>query len=748
MKEVSICFLLLILSFFAKSNVIKGPFEGGLSLIPYPAGTEAYYQCLGEGEEPNSRIFQVFMVEYQSDTNSIYITPSRPIIKFTGRKPYPVHASHFMQLPLISSELIPNPDLPCLTSPEATVIKLIYSDTFHLSLIDSSYYFVNERCCRFGQTNLIGFPSNLPPGIVTMTEITPQAQQSCNNAPVFDHQLPTIICVDELFEFSHTATDADGDQLVYEFFNPFNTPADFNTNGWIPPPFDPIPFKLPFYSFQKPFGQSAYTRLDALSGKLEIMPDSTGLYLFGVQVKEYRNGTLMGQTYHDFQINVAGCEPWVKAAIAGEDVLPGSAYTVSLCEETSLELTNQSTQRDYIEEFFWQFDIEGQQLVYDSWDLSLSFPGAGSYQGQLLLNSGGACADTADITVNVVTDIRADFSFGYDTCVAGPVVFTDQSYSEGAQQLRWLWQFGDGEQSTEANPAHLYQIPSDYDVQLKITDEFGCKDSLTQKLEWKPAPAIIILAPDRSEGCAPLDVLFENLSTPIDSSYDIYWQFSDGKEAFEISPLHRFEHPGTYSLYISITSPLGCSIDTTFNNWINASPPPLADFSWFPQQVFSSNPKVIFENRSENAWEWEWVLGEHANLFEHSPTYHFPDTGLQSITLVVKDQYGCTDSIAKMLDVVPHFSYYLPNAFTPNQDGKNDVFRAKGIWRGVKSFQMTIWNRWGEKVFEAFDPQASWDGRDTKTDKPLPTGVYYCRVNLTGPRGKKHEITQSVLLIN
>ena len=89
----------------------------------------------------------------------------------------------------------------------------------------------------------------------------------------------------------------------------------------------------------------------------------------------------------------------------------------------------------------------------------------------------------------------------------------------------------------------------------------------------------------------------------------------------------------------------------------------------------------------------------------------------------------------------------MPNAFTPNADGKNEGFLGKGFLEGATGFNMSIWNRWGEKVFETSDPTEAWNGRQNNTGGMSDPGVYVYVVTFTGPRGENHEYKGYATLI-
>ena len=117
------------------------------------------------------------------------------------------------------------------------------------------------------------------------------------------------------------------------------------------------------------------------------------------------------------------------------------------------------------------------------------------------------------------------------------------------------------------------------------------------------------------------------------------------------------------------------------------------------------------------------------------------------MTLITANQFGCTDTISKLLDVIPQVTYFLPNAFTPNEDGTNDDYRGKGFVEGMKNFKLEIFNRWGERVFQTNDPYDSWNGQKFNKGQAAPQGVYLCLVTYTTPRGENRELRSYATLL-
>ncbi|MCC6724700.1 MAG: gliding motility-associated C-terminal domain-containing protein, partial [Saprospiraceae bacterium] len=166
-----------------------------------------------------------------------------------------------------------------------------------------------------------------------------------------------------------------------------------------------------------------------------------------------------------------------------------------------------------------------------------------------------------------------------------------------------------------------------------------------------------------------------------------------------------------------------------------------------PSQLSNLLPTAQFTDQSTDAVKWRWVFGTSGISIEQNPMHTFPDTGLQVVQLVVFHPSGCTDTIQKLLDVIPEVRYFLPNAFTPNGDGTNDGFRGNGMMEGATDFKLRIWNRYGELLFETDDPSESWNGRKHNDGDLAPQGVYVVVVTYTEPRGEKKELRGYATLI-
>ena len=642
-------------------------------------------------------------------------------------------------------------DNPCATiPPNVCVQEGIY--TFDYQFTDwpstSNYHISYQRCCRNATISNIVTPDQV--GATFTVDLTPASQALCNNSPVFNNFPPIVICVNEPLVFDHSATDAEGDQLVYEFCSPLIGGGQggggggggcnsVSPNPACPPPYTTATFVNPPYSPLNPMGGSPQITINPLTGVLSGTPNMQGQYVVAVCVKEYRNGQLLSVIRRDFQFNVAVCQQLVNADVDAPGLTAvGADYFLNTCYNLDIPFQNLSTNNSFVDSVQWEFDINGTTDIYHSWDAIVNFPAAGQYEGRLVLNPGSLCNDTANIFVEIYPDIVASFDYDYDTCFAGPVSFFDQSAILGAGQIaKWQWQLEPSLiDSIQRNPVHVYDTPGTTFVNLEVEDAHGCKDDTTRAVVYQPVPAIILVKPNDTISCAPAMVFFNNQSSPIDANYDIQWDFGDGQRGTDISPTHAYLDTGAFDVRLEITSPIGCYTDTTFSQLVRILSPPVANFSFDPAYPDNFNPVVHFTDESTDAKYWDWYVD--GQLVAQIPdfSYTFPDTGRHEVRLIVVHPEKCLDTLVQYLDVTPKVTYFMPNAFTPNHDSVNDQFVGTGVTRGVTEFKMTIWDRYGRMIFETEDINEPWNGQVDNAGKQALEGVYVCVVSFTGPRGE------------
>ncbi len=656
---------------------------------------------------------------------------------------------------------VDSPTFDCLIPPDVCVSEATYvfdlSD-FGITLEPNGepYVITFQRCCRNQGINNLVQPSDAQ-GVTFSTTITPEALSQCNDQPTFNTFPPIIICNNFEFEYDHSASDPNGDSLVYYFCAPYDgggqilsTPDITTCEGAIPtpgcpPPYQDVQFQAPYTGANPLPGNFT---IDAQTGLLRGTPTMAGRFVVGVCVDEYRNGTILTTTRRDFQFNIENCDPEVDSRIESDSVIAGIEFVLTSCGEFEVQFINRSENRDYIDDWFWRFDIDGETLELSSWDATVLFPDTGLYTGILVLNpSSEVCSDTAFITVNLNPKLEALFDVKFDNCLAFPIQLTNNSFADGGSITSYLWDFGDGTSSTELEPTHIYEQPGRYTIRLTIGDGRGCVTSAEHVIEYFPVPLSLIVDPIPSGECSPVSVWFRNLSRPIDSTYEILWDFGDGTTSTEISPVHVYASEGNYDVALTVRSSENCVVEQEFLNFAFVKPSPEAGFDYLPKNPTLSNPMVQFTDQSVQASSWAWIFDIEGASTDQNPTHIFQDTGSYNVMQFVTHENGCRDTAIATIVIRPDLKYFLPNAFTPNGDGLNDVYVGKGNLFGARNFNFTIWNRYGDKIFETTDPAQGWNGRVGNVGDLVQPGVYLCYVSYFDDLGNKIELKSFATLI-
>jgi len=643
---------------------------------------------------------------------------------------------------------------PCVIPPNNVAAE---KGEYHFSLTltilaNESYQVAYQRCCRNNTINNIIRPDLT--GAAYFVEISPESMISANSSPIFNDFPPLVICSGIEFDFDHSATDLEGDSLVYSYYNPLHAGglrgsapeypgSPFACDGIMPsvwncqPPYALVQFATP-YSYDVPLGGAPIVGINRKTGLIKGTPNILGQFVVGVKVEEYRNGKLIGAIYRDFQFNVTPCDPKIYAEIDYDELLGQKKYVINSCGIETIDFINVSQDVNYIFNNIWTFDLNGTIDTIETWNAQVDFPGPGNYQGKLILNPGTQCIDSADIFVNVFPDLIGEFKFEYDTCVAGAVQFTDQTYTASGVIDKWIWDLEPDYRTFNQHPNHYYDTPGNKMVQLIVEDKNECIDTVQKEVPYFPAPAIIVVEPTQFKGCVPAILGFQNLSIPIDSSYTTIWSFGDGGISDELHPVHTYDQDGIFDIEIEVTSPIGCKIKRIFPGWITILEGLLADFYYQPDDPSILNNEIDFYDLSQKAISWQWRFGDGVVDFEQSPTHTYQDTGLYRVELLVTHENHCVDTLVQYIDIKPVVTYFMPNAFTPNGDGDNEIFIGSGSFTdGMKDFKLRIWSRWGNLIFESDDPEHGWNGRKNNVGEVLPQGVYIYQLDYVDARGRE-----------
>ena len=242
---------------------------------------------------------------------------------------------------------------------------------------------------------------------------------------------------------------------------------------------------------------------------------------------------------------------------------------------------------------------------------------------------------------------------------------------------------------------------------------------------------------DTTLGCFPAAINFTNLSDTA-LFVDQFWFFGDGNGFDGEDPSHVYENPGLYDVRLELRSELGCLYDANYGNYIQVLNNPLVNFTASPQPTTIPETEITFFEEAESGIvEYEWIFNTENPMgtsLEENPVFEFPIDvgGVYPVSLTVTDTQGCTATEEKFIIINDLLNIYIPNAFTPNNDGINDLFYVSGTDIDPDRFTLQVFDRWGELVFESEDPEIAWDGSYQQVNKEYyaQDGLYSWRVVL------------------
>lgn len=375
-----------------------------------------------------------------------------------------------------------------------------------------------------------------------------------------------------------------------------------------------------------------------------------------------------------------------------------------------------------------QFSING-----GAFQSSNTFSGlpAGNYN--ITVQSAGGCVSTATATINPGNSLGVTITEGSSFCVGQTGTLVATVSASGTYTYSWTGP--NGYTSSVQNPSDITD-PGTYT--LVVTGN-TCNASATEDVYFGTPPVVSFNA---TEVCEGNETDFSSDASTVaapDQIVSWMWDFQDGNTSDEQNPSHLYSSAGVYPVTLTLTSSSGCSATAT--NDIQVKQNPTAGFTFAPNLISVSDPTVQFTNNSQNANSYVWSFGEGTISTETSPSFTYAQTEASyTVTLIAAAANGCLDSVKRIVVIGEGLIYYVPNSFTPNQDGYNDVFlpvMTSGL--DTASYQLTIFNRWGEILFESDELVKGWNG--AYENELVQDGVYIWQIRF---KYKDNDVVESV----
>ncbi|HMN89634.1 MAG TPA: hypothetical protein PKE68_06405, partial [Saprospiraceae bacterium] len=479
-------------------------------------GGEIGYKCLGSNQ------YEITLKVYRDCFNGLEDF-DRPA--FIGIYDPAGNLVRRLDIPFSGVRDTLNPALndPCLVVPgNVCVDTTTYRAVVSLSPnpIGGFYQISYVRCCRNKIIKNILEPEEV--GAVYDIFLTTEAMQRCNSSPTFNKLPPNYICADKPFIFDHSATDPDGDSLVYKICTPFSGgsvtfPKPVPPRN--PPPFDELEW-APGFGLDNLFGSGEPLRIDPVTGLLTARPLLQGTFVVGVCVEEYdrATGRLLSTTRRDFQYDIGICGD-IRSAFFAPEV--GCDLTVAF--NNTSENSNQ---------FRWFFDYPRTNLTSTERSPTFTFPAVGTYTVALIAQPGSNCVDTFLQQITIVDNtIDIQLSVGVVDCDTTSLLnLQDLSVDTASAIIAWNWTvtYGDlvTQTSNEQNPRFSVPIGAVGNVSLTVTSANNCTKTIAVPFETGNDPIPVDVIPSQIAACQG-DSVPINPNAPINSGVVYSWSPAD-----------------------------------------------------------------------------------------------------------------------------------------------------------------------------------------------------------------------------
>ncbi len=280
----------------------------------------------------------------------------------------------------------------------------------------------------------------------------------------------------------------------------------------------------------------------------------------------------------------------------------------------------------------------------------------------------------------------------------------------------------------------MYNVAQAGTYTLSVIDSNSCSSYTTCYIGIDPSPQGRLVSDNANKQCVPFCSKFWLTNKEAAPIVNTRWTIN-GLPFLTDSFNYCAVEPGSEAVTGYFTDLNGCSNTATFA--IEASPSPKADFSFSPLNPVEGMDNVTFTSMSKgedlNRWSWFFINNEGLHSLGENASFIFETSGYYEVAMVVENGWGCQDTVVKTIKIASDFKLFVPNVFTPNDDGINDVFQPKG--RGIKKYDLGIYNRMGLRVFHTSDFETGWDGKIN--GEMSVNDTYVWKIDVTDPDGKK-----------
>jgi gliding motility-associated-like protein len=350
------------------------------------------------------------------------------------------------------------------------------------------------------------------------------------------------------------------------------------------------------------------------------------------------------------------------------------------------------------------------------------------------------CLATAPVIITVNPPLEVTASGGKPICPGGSAQLNADGHGGNNGPYTYTWIPPSGlSSSTIPNPVATPTVTTIYTV--IIADNCGTPtDSSMTTVTVFPAPVLNLTYKD-SVICGP--DCFKFTATSTTGCASATWTFGDGTKTNGCnSAKHCYNKAGPYTVTYTILDGNGCPGTVSVIDTANLLPIPVAEFSYTPNPASILAPTITFTDQSSGppvTWDWHFGNPGDSSTMIQNPVFTYTDTGCYTVTLLVSAADGCTSQVSHPVCIQPYFTFYAPNTFTPNGDGKNDIWMPYGIGIDPNNYDLIMFDRWGNLMFETHVWGEGWDGRANHGAEIAQIDTYVWKVVLKDVFHIKHQ---------
>ncbi|TAL45673.1 MAG: PKD domain-containing protein [Chitinophagaceae bacterium] len=466
-------------------------------------------------------------------------------------------------------------------------------------------------------------------------------------------------------------------------------------------------------------------------------------------LRTYFDGVLRLEVQYDLIVNIFNNDPMVywgfSAATGGANNLQQFCTALNplfitnfasnaTCFGTPVTFLDQSVSFAPIQSWYWDFGDASTSILQNPPSHLYAAPGI--YEVKLVITGLDGCiSDTLKRNIAIGSKPVADFQ-SFDTCSGKSPRIADLSTNVVGNVNQWTWILDGLVVSNNQQPLLTNLSTGSHQLKLVVKSVYNCEsDTITKSFIIIPAPVVDITA---LNGCVNNPVSFTG--SQLDNATTITqwnWILGDGQTSTQQSLTHTYNSKGNYYTKLWAQASNGCSSDTVYKTvFINKA------------IAFAGNDTIALKDVPIQ------LKGSGGISFSWSPPTGLDNPGIQNpvavlqnditYVLTVSTAEGCTDTDSISIIVFKGSAIYVPTAFTPNQDGKNDLLRPKYI--GIKNLDyFRVYNRWGQLVFGTKSLGAGWDGRINGINQQ--TGTYVWLLRAEDIAGKIYEMKGTTIII-